>query len=145
MNIYTVTFTIKAFGGSTTTAEFEFEIECGFPIREYPEESKTYDPVMNPITVYYPIKKNQGFGEYTIDAYKHTGGDCNIYRYLIDNDDDRATPFKSITGIEDQVLSVPSLQLPCDNTTLSRSKPCRTIQFDQTKISYYVLWIHIQG
>lgn len=75
LGIYPVTFTIKAKGGLTTTLDFEFEIECGFEIRENPEISPFFDPALNPITLYY---KTNSIGEYSFNPYKFTGGNCII-------------------------------------------------------------------
>ena len=113
LDLYTVTFTIVAEGGSTTTASFNFEIICGFPIREFPLKVPQEDPALNPITLTFPTSEN-GHEEYTLDAYKLTGGLCKIQQYILDNDDDRTTLFQEIPGV-DSIQSV--APLPCDGST----------------------------
>ena len=76
LGIYTVTFKAVAKGGKELEATFTFEINCGFPIREYPVLVPKEDPALNLITVYWPLKK--GTEEFTLDAYRLTGGHCNI-------------------------------------------------------------------
>jgi hypothetical protein len=96
LGVYPVTFTIKAKGGLTTTVSFEFEIECGFDIRENPV-IPAFDPALNPITLYY---KTNSLGEYTLSPYMFTGGHCVIWNYVIDNDSDRKTNYLPIQGVD---------------------------------------------
>jgi len=113
LDLYTVTFTVVADGGSTSSFPFNFEIICGFPIREFPLKIPQEDPALNPITLTFPTSEN-GHEEYILDAYKLTGGFCKIYQYILDNDDDRTTLFQAMPGV-DSIQSV--APLTCDGST----------------------------
>ena len=125
---------------STQDVSFSFEILCGFPIREFPVLAPPEDPTDNPITVYFPMKNVME--EYTLDQYRVTGGNCLIYRYILDNDNDRNTPFQSMPGIQDDMKSD---ALPCNVNTSPDDVACRTVRFNTNFQGLYVFWIHIQG
>ena len=52
----------------------------------------------------------------------------------MDNDDDRATPFVSISGVSGLRA------IGCGN-----AEDCRTVVFDTTSITRYEFWIHVKG
>ena len=64
-----------------------------------------------------------------------TSVSCVIVEYILDNDNDRATPVVPING-----LSGNPVLAPCGNVRL-----CRTVLFDTNSIRKYTFWIHIVG